>query len=693
MSMSQYMSVFIDESREHLQLMNDSLLEFEQDSTDIKIVNEIFRSAHTLKGMSATMGFNKIAELTHNMENILDNIRNEVQTADSDLIDVLFECLDTLTALVEEVIESGEESTDVESLMGKLEKLAKGESLSGSGDKPAKATAPKVEEKVETSSVVVEATDSDVQIEMSFNEYEKEIVNAGSSKGMHIYLIQVKLDEGCLLKAARTYMVFRNLEEIGEVIKSNPSVQELEEEKFDNMFTIAFLTEKSAEAVKHSIDDISEVSEVAVSEFIAEPEEEEVKSEIEKTTAATSATPKKKEAAKSTQKKQAAKKVVKKGTTVRVDTEKLDSLMNLVAELVINKTRLAQIGQEQGIQDLSETLSHVDRVTSDLQAVVTKVRMVPIETVFSRFPRMVRDLAKDLGKEIDLVVEGKDTELDRTVIDEIGDPLVHLIRNSVDHGIESTENRVANDKIRKGTILLKAEHEGNSVVITIKDDGKGIDAEAMGHKAVEKGLATAEEVEKMNEDEKLAFIFAAGFSTAEAITDLSGRGVGMDVVRTKIEALNGSIEMHTELGKGTETRIKLPLTLAIIEALMIKLESEIYAVPLANIVETIDISQEEIRVVQNENVILLRGEIVPIMNLARILDVETDKPEIEDRNTVVIVKAGNKKIGFVVDMLIGQQEIVIKSLGKLFTGTRGITGATVLGNGEVALILDVLTLV
>jgi two-component system chemotaxis sensor kinase CheA len=528
---------------------------------------------------------------------------------------------------------------------------------------------------------------------MLFNEYEKEIVSAGSSKGMHVYLIQVKLDEGCLLKAARTYMVFRNLEEIGEVIKSNPSVQDLEEEKFDNMFTVAFLTEKSMEAVKHSIDDISEVSEVLVSEFIVEAEAEPEPVVETSATKKSAAAPVVKKSKNGATKKQKDKKAVKKGTTVRVDTEKLDSLMNLVAELVINKTRLAQIGQEQGIQDLSETLSHVDRVTSDLQAVVTKVRMVPIETVFSRFPRMVRDLAKDLGKEIDLVVEGKETELDRTVIDEIGDPLVHLIRNSVDHGIESPEKRVTNDKIKKGTILLKAEHEGNSVVITIKDDGKGIDAETIGHKAVEKGIATIEEVEKMNDDEKLQFIFAAGFSTAEAVTDLSGRGVGMDVVRTKIEALNGTIEMHTELNKGTETRIKLPLTLAIIEALMIKLENEIFAVPLANIVETIDISQEEIRVVQNENVILLRGEIVPIMNLARILDVETDKPEIEDRNTVVIVKAGNKKIGFVVDMLIGQQEIVIKSLGKLFTGTRGITGATVLGNGEVALILDVLTLV
>jgi two-component system chemotaxis sensor kinase CheA len=670
--------------------MNDSLLEFEQDPEDLKIVNEIFRSAHTLKGMSATMGFNKIAELTHNMENILDNIRNEVQSADAELIDVLFECLDTLTALVEEVIDTGEESSDVEDLMGKLEKLAKGESLGGGGK-----AAPAVETKPEEKAVEVvksETVNSDVNIEMEFNEYEKEIISAGNTRGMHVYLIQVKLDEGCLLKAARTYMVFRNLEEIGEVIKSDPSVQELEEEKFDNIFTVAFLTEKNAEQVKQSIDDISEVNEVAVNEYEVEIEVEAQETKaVEKTTQEKAKTSKKKSSEKD--KKQEGKKAVKKNTTVRVDTEKLDSLMNLVAELVINKTRLAQIGQEQGIQELSETLSHVDRVTSDLQAVVTKVRMVPIETVFSRFPRIVRDLAKDLGKEIDLLVEGKDTELDRTVIDEIGDPLVHLIRNSVDHGIEGPEKRASIDKVKKGTILLKAEHEGNSVVITIKDDGKGIDAEAMGNKAIEKGIATAEEVEKMTDDEKLQFIFAAGFSTAEAITDLSGRGVGMDVVRTKIEALNGTIEMHTELNKGTETRIKLPLTLAIIEALMIKLENEIFAVPLANIVETIDIAQEEIRVVQNENVILLRGEIVPIMNLARILDVETDKPEIEDRNTVVIVKAGNKKIGFVVDMLIGQQEIVIKSLGKLFTGTKGITGATVLGNGEVALILDVLTLV
>lgn len=676
MSMAQYMSVFIDESKEHLQLMNDSLLKLEQEPEDIKIIDEVFRSAHTLKGMSATMGFSRIAELTHHMENVLDNIRTGKASVDTALVDILFECLDTLNALVDEVIENGQETTEVTELMEKLEVMTKG------GQSKLKVAEVKVASPVQNKEVVESS-----KLKMDFNEYEKELVIAGYHKNMKTYLIEVRLDDGCLLKAARTYMVFRNLEEIGEIIKSNPSVQELEEEKFDNSFTVAFLSNKNSVEVKKEVEDISEVRNVTVEEYVIN-EEEKVKKAEEPKKAET-----KQANTKAPAKGDKPVEAVKKTATVRVDTEKLDALMNLVAELVINKTRLAQIGSEYNLQELSETLSHVDRVTSDLQAVVTKARMVPIETVFSRFPRMVRDLAKDLGKDIDLVIQGKETELDRTVIDEIGDPLVHLIRNSVDHGVEKPEIRTQNGKNPTGTILLKAEHEGNSVVITIKDDGKGINEEVMVRKALEKGLITEEEAEKMSKEEKIKLIFASGFSTAEKITDVSGRGVGMDVVRTKIEALNGSIEVLSEVGEGSEIRIKLPLTLAIIEALMVKLEDEIFAIPLANIVETIDISKSEIKVVQSENVILLRGEIVPILNLSKLLDVKTNKPEIEDTNTVVIVKVGSKKIGLVVDVLIGQQEIVIKSLGKLFTGTKGITGATVLGNGEVALILDVLTLV
>jgi two-component system chemotaxis sensor kinase CheA len=681
MSMAQYMSVFIDESKEHLQLMNDSLLKLEQEPEDIKIIDEVFRSAHTLKGMSATMGFNRIAELTHHMENVLDNIRTGKASVDTVLVDILFECLDTLNALVDEVIDNGEESTDVTSLMERLEVMSKGGKTA-----PAKEKVAKVQSAVETAPSQKSEKST---LNMSFNEYEKELIVAGHQKGMKTYFIEVTLDEGCLLKAARTYMVFRNLEEIGEIIKSNPTVQELEEEKFDNSFVVAFLSGAPVQDINKEVQDISEVRKVTIEEYkedvVEETSVQETKVEKEDTSKVV--------AQKKGTEKKANSEQAKKTSTVRVDTEKLDSLMNLVAELVINKTRLAQIGSEYNLQELSETLSHVDRVTSDLQAVVTKARMVPIETVFSRFPRVVRDLSKDLGKEIDLVIEGKETELDRTVIDEIGDPLIHLIRNSVDHAIEIPTVRKEKGKPVPGIILLKAEHEGNSVVITIKDDGKGLDEELIVRKALEKGLIDEEDAEKMTKEEKVKLIFASGFSTAEKVTDVSGRGVGMDVVRTKIEALNGSIEVLTEKDKGTEIKIKLPLTLAIIEALMVKLEEEIFAIPLANIVETIDIAESEIKVVQSENVVVLRGEIVPILNLSKLLEVETEKPEIEENNTVVIVKVGSKKIGLVVDVLIGQQEIVIKSLGKLFTGTKGITGATVLGNGEVALILDVLTLV
>ena len=538
MSMAQYMSVFIDESKEHLQLMNDSLLKLEQEPEDIKIIDEVFRSAHTLKGMSATMGFTRIAELTHHMENVLDNIRTGKASVDTVLVDILFECLDTLNALVDEVIESGQEATEVTELMGKLEVMTKGGTKAKAPIPEIKATA--TTEKVETS--------GSGKLSMEFNEYEKELIVAGHHKHMKTYLIEVRLDDGCLLKAARTYMVFRNLEEIGEIIKSNPSVQELEEEKFDNSFVVAFLSSRPVAEIKKEVEDISEVRNVIVEPYaISENDLKESKPVEEKKVET-------KTAAKTAAKTDKPAEAVKKTATVRVDTEKLDALMNLVAELVINKTRLAQIGSEYNLTELSETLSHVDRVTSDLQAVVTKARMVPIETVFSRFPRVVRDLAKDLGKEIELVVQGKETELDRTVIDEIGDPLIHLIRNSVDHGVEKPEVRQAAGKNALGTILLKAEHEGNSVVITIKDDGKGINEEVMVKKALEKGIISEEEAEKMTKEEKVKLIFASGFSTAEKVTDVSGRGVGMDVVRTKIEALNGSIEVLTDVGIGTEIK-------------------------------------------------------------------------------------------------------------------------------------------
>lgn len=387
--------------------------------------------------------------------------------------------------------------------------------------------------------------------------------------------------------------------------------------------------------------------------------------------------------------KGAEKKAPKGSQSVRVDIEKLDNLLNLVGELVINKVRLEQIGITHRLAELTETLEQMDRVTTDLQTVVMKVRMVPVGQVFNRFPRMVRDLAKELNKEINLTIEGEETELDRTVIDEIGDPLMHLLRNSLDHGVEHPDDREAKGKPRSGEVALIARHEGNNVVIMVTDDGKGINADAIRRKAVEKGMISQEEADSLNDADAVRLIFLPGFSTAETITDVSGRGVGMDVVRSKIETLGGHVDVETKVDEGSVFKIKLPLTLAIIQALLVKVQEEMYAIPLGSIDSTINIKQEDIKTVQNKEVIVLRGQIIPIIRLGNILNVPTQEGEENDDIFVVVVHLGERKAGIVVDNLIGQQEIVIKTLGKLLAGLKVISGATVLGDGRVALILDV----
>ena len=387
--------------------------------------------------------------------------------------------------------------------------------------------------------------------------------------------------------------------------------------------------------------------------------------------------------------KAAAKPKAHAGQSVRVDIEKLDTLMNLVGELVINKVRLEQIGTTHRLTELTETLEQMDRVTTDLQSVVMKVRMVPVSSVFNRFPRMVRDLAKELDKEINLTIEGEETELDRTVIDEIGDPLMHLLRNSLDHGVEHPQDREAKGKPRTGEVGLIARHEGNNVVIMVTDDGKGIDAEVIRRKAVEKGMISQEEADNMDDADAVRLIFLPGFSTADKITDVSGRGVGMDVVRSKIEALGGHVDVETTLDEGSVFKIKLPLTLAIIQALLVKVQEEMYAIPLGAIDSTINITPDAIKTVRNKEVIVLRGQIIPIIRLGNVLSVPRAEGDVNEDIFVVVVHLGDRKAGIVVDNLIGQQEIVIKTLGKLLVGLKVISGATVLGDGRVALILDV----
>ena len=682
MDTNQYMDMFLDESHEHLQSLNEGLLSLEENSDDVSVVNEIFRNAHTLKGMSATMGYNKIAELTHEMEDVLDLIRKEQLKLNEDIIDTLFKCLDSLEQMINSVGDGeAEDVVDVTDLVAKLSSISKGTPMPKAADAAAEA-AP--QETADSPSIVL-------------TDIDKDVLKQAKESGMIGVHVQVTLAATCLLKSARSYMVMNALDELGDVIKSVPPAEDLEQEKFDHTFDVLLITAAEVKDVEEALESISEIEKVSVNVVDTEAKAEEQATPAEAPKAA-EAKPQAKAPVKTPAKAPAKKEASKKDAahhkhqsqSVRVDIDKLDTLMNLMGELVINKVRLEQIGQTHRLAELTETLEQMDRVTTDLQNIVMKVRMVPVSAVFNRFPRMVRDVSKELNKEINLTIEGEETELDRTVIDEIGDPIMHLLRNSLDHGVEHPDDREAKGKPRTGEVGLIARHEGNNVVIMVTDDGAGINADVIRRKAVEKGMISQEEADKLDDADAVRLIFLPGFSTADKITDISGRGVGMDVVRSKIEALSGHVDVETKIDEGSVFKIKLPLTLAIIQAMLVKVQEEMYAIPLGSIDSTINIQPTDIKTVRNKEVIVLRGEIIPIIRMEETLQV----PHVKDSDEifVVVVHAGEAKAGIVVDNLIGQQEIVIKTLGNLFAGLKMFSGATVLGDGRVALILDVATM-
>lgn len=686
MDMSQYLNVFLEESREHLQKLNEALLELEGSPNCREILDEIFRSAHTLKGMSATMGFTKVAELTHDMENVLHKLRNGELTNSEKIIDLLFKSVDMLDNMIADIVNGGSGSLPIESLMAELKKCETGTGSENASPRPASLPVASPE-LLQTDPV------KNTVISFEFNEYEKNLIKQAIDQGYQCYHLVVNIDPRCVMKSARAFMIFKNMEEIGEIIKTIPKVQDIEEEKFETSFDLIIISRESQDVVRKGLVTITEVTEPEVKSitevFNSLDAMGNIRSSPDK--AAVPSPPAVQEIPPKNQ-QPAHPARANASQTVRVDTAKLDSLMNLVGELVINKTRIEQIGRTAQIPDLSETMEQMDRITTDLQNVVMKVRMVPIDNVFSRFPRMVRDLARDLGKEIELVIEGKETELDRTVIDEIGDPLVHLIRNSVDHGIEDPADRIAAGKPEHGKVILSARHEGNNVVIEVEDDGKGLDPEKIINKAVQKGLLLPEEAEAMDLHSIIRLVLLPGLSTAEKVTDVSGRGVGLDAVKNKIEALSGTIHIESVLGKGTKFKIQLPLTLAIIQALLVLIERETYAIPLSFIAETTSVFPEELNKIQEQEIMLLRGDVLPLVRLKQILDIpSSDLPKEEEIN-IVIVHKGDGKVGLIVDTLVGQQEIVIKPLGKLLGNIPVIAGATILGNGQVSLIIDVASL-
>lgn len=697
MDVSQYLEIFIDESNEHLQTLSDELMVLEKEPENKDTINEIFRAAHSLKGMAGTMGYKRMQNLTHNMENVFSEIRNDKMKVNSKLVDVLFQCLDALESYVDNIRNTQDEGTDDnEPIIKELNDF-----LANEGQENAQ---PK-EEKPQEEAKPEGGTDETIT-DVSLADFEKNAVNEALKKGMHVCNIHVYVDPNCILKAARAFLVFKNLEGHGDVIKSMPSVQDIEDEKFDFDFSIVFVTEEEASKILDIIKNVSEIKDAVLTE-IKEP----LKTEDDNAPAEASKEEHKNEApAQDSAEKKPAPSAAKKpaqaasakpgvkpvGRSVRVDIEKLDVLMNLVSELIIAKNGLvASASDEEGNaanQGFHEQIEYLERVTTNLHESVMKVRMMPIESVVSKFPRMIRDLSKKLNKKMELYMTGEETELDRTVIDEIGDPLMHLLRNSADHGLESAEVRAERGKPEVGSIFLNAYQDGNNVVIEVGDDGNGIDVEKVKAKAIEKGNITEEQAEMMTEKEIIDLLFRPSFSTSDKITDVSGRGVGLDVVKSKIEALGGAVEVKTTYGVGSTFIIHLPLTLAIIQALMVKLGDEKYAISLDSIQTIEDIPVSEIKYVHAKEVINLRGNVIPLVRLRELLDVPGE-PEKSENITVVIVSKGDKQAGLVVDSLIGQLEIVIKSLGKYININKMISGATILGDGSVALIIDANTLV
>lgn len=669
MDMSKYLDVFLEESKEHLESLNERLLELEKNRADEASLNEIFRAAHTLKGMSSTMGFNDVADLTHHMEDVLSDLKEGLMEANSYVIDVLFHCFDRLQLMIDNIAGGGSDEMDNSDLLAVLKNIKM-------GSYEAAAMAEQVTHDVPLGDVDSTANSALFQL----NDYDMTVLKEAESREFNIYYIKVEVDPNCLMKSVRAFMVFKALEEEGEIIKTSPPAQDIDEGKFENVFELFLVTKADDDVLSHRINNISEIKASKI-ELL----------DVHSLTASVPNVKPKTINENDEANDDAGRKTHKIKQTVRVDIERLDNLMNLVGELVMHKGRLEQIGSNQKIPDLHETIEQIDRISTDLQSVVMKVRMVPIEQVFNRFPRMVRDLAKELQKEVDFIIEGKETELDRTVIDEIGDPLVHLLRNALDHGVELPEERTKKGKTPVGTVILRARHEGNYVFIEVEDDGEGIDTARVLSRAVEKGFINTKQAEQMTRDDAVDLLFTSGFSTSLNVTDVSGRGVGLDVVKTKIESLNGEINVDSKPGQGTRFRIKLPLTLAIIQALMVEVGEEIYAIPLSSVDETTMITGKDIKMVQNQEVIMLRGNILPLYRLADVLQVP-DHTGAADEMYVVVVRKGEQQIGLVVDTLIGQQEIVIKSLGKLLTGIPGIAGAIVAGDGNVRLILDITTL-
>lgn len=719
------LKLFMEEAEEHLQLLEEDLVRLEKEIDNEELLQAIFRAAHTLKGSSATLGHQRMAQLTHGMENILDKVRKGQLEITTEIMDVLLEGLDILKILKEEIETLEESDISLEGILERLAKAAEGqqrEDAQEAGQKNQQEAVQEVPSEVpsevspETAGAEdqVPAPGSAIAAPLAATPFkldwdDKDQINDGVKQGKSAFVLEISLSEQSEMLSVRALLTLMALREIGEIIKSDPSEEDIEREEAKSLLRIVFISEADAEKIRKVLCELPDVIQVNIGalditrddlEGNVPPVAAQPLDNSENKAGKEGPNPEKaapESAAKNAVKEIADnKKITKVSRTVRVDVEVLDSLMNLVGELVIDRTRLAQIltlletkfESNDFVEDLNRTSVHIGRVTTLLQEEIMKARMLPVESLFNKFPRMMRDLTQKAGKDIDFVMEGQETELDRSIIEEIGDPLIHLLRNAVDHAVEPPDERASKGKDRKGLVKLSARHEENHIIISVKDDGRGIDSEKIRASAVKKGIIAEEVARRLTEQEAINLIFASGLSTAAKVSEVSGRGVGMDVVRNNLEKVNGTVEIQTVLGKGTEFIIKLPLTLAIIRALMVSVDSRVYAIPLGSVTETIRITSEQIKEINKREAIVVRGKVLPLLRLRELFNMDRSAA-VTAKTFVVVVNLGGQQMGLVVDYLVGEQEVVIKTLGKFIGDVQGVAGATILGDGSVALIVDV----
>lgn len=661
-NMSDYLDLFLQETEEQLSILETEIGKLESDPTPDRI-GSIFRAAHTIKGSSKAMGFSSYAELVHEFENVLYLVRDGVLTVDHAVGEILIETVDTMITGKEHLASAGEDFVPDVQLIASLKMI-----LSGKGG-PVEAKATKNQTAIVWPPEVMEALNHVSNID-------------------NIYTLNVSLDQTCGMKYVRIFMIMNALNGLGEVLASNPETSKLEAEEFDFDVTFLVSLDSSVEEATNTLMSIGEIASATFEKYDTVEAKEQSAAVNETSEISASVDP---DAQKSDKPKREA------SQTIRVDVSLLDALMNLVGELVIDRTRLSQIGaniaaksvDSENTDSLAETIGHIARVTGELQEQIMRARMLPIDTVFQRFPRMVRDLSKKLNKQVTLTIEGGETEVDRSVIEGISDPLIHMIRNSLDHGLEDGVDRVKAGKPEAGTILLTAKHKDNAIWVELIDDGRGIDPEKLRAKAVEKGVMTKEAASRLTDRDAQMLIFHSGFSTAKEVTDVSGRGVGMDIVRSNIQSMGGIIDIESTPGQGTKIILKLPLTVAIMGGLLASVGSVEYVMPIGSVLETLATATMDVQKIGKRPVMLLRGQTVPLLKLRELFKVKDSFGQEHADDYVVVVGSADQKVGLVVDRLLGEQEVVIKSISKYCGELKGLSGATILGNGRVALIVDV----